>query len=335
MQDVKFIPPRDLHTPVLFLIFNRLDTTMLVFEEIKKAKPPRLYLAADGPRNDKKGEAEKVAHVRKYVMDNIDWKCEVKTLFRDNNLGCKYAVSGAIDWFFENEEMGIILEDDCLPSQSFFWFCEELLEKYKYNEQIGMITGTNYITNSNLQKIGTYFYSNHFTIWGWASWRRAWFNYDVEMKSYSTMSLNQLRYKCPTYLFYLHFKRTFNLIKYKKMDTWDIQWVYHCFINSRLCITPTKNLISNIGVDGTHTNGQVTDSHFIENHEFLDISQHKPIYQMFMPYSEYDMKLFNEKAKPALYRGLIIGLTSDILRKVKLYSIVKKTKDVLHGCKNS
>lgn len=116
----KFIPPYPLNTPVLFLVFNRLDTTKQVFEAIRQAKPPRLYVAADGAREEKKGEEQKVKAVREYILNNIDWNCEVKTLFRDKNLGCKYAVSGSINWFFENEEMGIILEDDCLPSQSFF-----------------------------------------------------------------------------------------------------------------------------------------------------------------------------------------------------------------------
>src|SRR6056297_619848 len=125
---------KQFETPVLFLIFNRLDTTKQVFEEIRKAKPKQLFIAADGPRT--KQEKEKTDAVRKYVLDNIGWKCSVKKLFRNKNLGCKYAVSGAIDWFFENVEQGIILEDDCLPSQSFFRFCEELLEKYKDDERV-------------------------------------------------------------------------------------------------------------------------------------------------------------------------------------------------------
>ena len=124
-----FSPPYSLNTAVLFLVFNRLDTSKQVFQAISQAKPPRLYVAADGARVSKEGESEKVQAVRDYIMQNIDWKCEVKTLFRDENLGCKYAVSGAITWFFQNEEQGIILEDDCLPNQSFFWFCEELLER--------------------------------------------------------------------------------------------------------------------------------------------------------------------------------------------------------------
>ena len=133
---INFIPPHPLNTAVLFLVFNRLDTTKQVFEAIRQAKPPRLYIAADGVREAKDGEDEKVKAVRDYITSNIDWECEVKTLFREQNFGCKMAVSGAIDWFFQNEEMGIILEDDCLPSQSFFWFCQDLLEKYKNDTRV-------------------------------------------------------------------------------------------------------------------------------------------------------------------------------------------------------
>jgi len=141
MKVDNFTPPKPLETAVLFLVFNRLDTTKQVFEAIKKAKPPRLYIAADGARKNIDNEDKIVQDIRNYLISNIDWECEVKTLFREKNLGCKYAVSGAIDWFFENKEMGIILEDDCLPSQSFFWFCEELLNKYKDDKRIFLISG--------------------------------------------------------------------------------------------------------------------------------------------------------------------------------------------------
>ena len=115
-KSTKFIPSQSLKTPVLLLVFNRLDVTKQVFESIKQAEPPKLYLAADGARPGIEGEGEKVKAVRDYIVSNTDWKCEVKTLFREENLGCKYAVSGAINWFFENEEQGMILEDDCLPT---------------------------------------------------------------------------------------------------------------------------------------------------------------------------------------------------------------------------
>ncbi len=159
----EFVPSKPLETAVLFLVFNRLDTTKQVFEAIKEAKPPRLYIAADGARKDKSGEEEEVKAVREYVMKNIDWDCEIKTLFREKNFGCKYAVSGAIDWFFENEEQGIILEDDCLPSQSFFWFCEELLERYKDDMRIFMIAGTSYLFNE-YEAINDYFFSKYISI---------------------------------------------------------------------------------------------------------------------------------------------------------------------------
>ena len=173
----------NLKTPILFLIFNRLDTTRRVFEEIRKQKPRQLFVASDGPRVNKDGEREIVEKTRKLVLDNIDWECEVKTLFRGENLGCKIAVSSAIDWFFENIEEGIILEDDCLPAQSFFGYCEELLEKFREDGRISVISGDNFQFGWR-NTSDSYYFSKNCHIWGWATWRRAWERYDVEMKTY-------------------------------------------------------------------------------------------------------------------------------------------------------
>ena len=129
MNNNEIKSPNLLKTPVLFLVFNRPDTTKKVFEKIRLAKPRKLYVVSDGSREGNIRDREKIKIVRE-IVTRIDWQCKLKTLFRDENLGCKKGVSQAISWFFENEEQGIILEDDCLPSQSFFWFCEELLEKY-------------------------------------------------------------------------------------------------------------------------------------------------------------------------------------------------------------
>ena len=177
-----FVPPYPLKTAVLFLVFNRLDATKQVFETIQKAKPPRLYIAADGARNNKDGESEKVKAVHDLILDNIDWQCEIKTLFREKNLGCKYAVSGAISWFFKNEEMGIILEDDCLPNQSFFWFCEELLKRYKDNMKIWHIGGASF-QNGIKRGYADYYFSKYNHVWGWASWASRWKFYDTELRS--------------------------------------------------------------------------------------------------------------------------------------------------------
>lgn len=257
----KFIPPHSLNTAVLFLVFNRLDTTKQVFEAIREAKPPRLYIAADGARELKDGEDEKVNAVREYITSNIDWECEVKTLFRDENLGCKMAVSGAIDWFFENEEMGIILEDDCLPSQSFFWFCEELLVKYKDDTRVGQISGFNPLNNFNNSDT-SYLFSKFGPIWGWASWRRAWSNYDVHIKCWPEIKDGEIMsFITDSRKEAIWRESLFDDIYTKKIDTWDYQWAFSKLINSELSIVPNKNLIQNIGFgdDATHTKGAIDE----------------------------------------------------------------------------
>jgi hypothetical protein len=248
----KFTQPHPLNTAVLFLVFNRLATTKQVFEAIKQAKPPRLYVAADGARVTKNGENEKVKTVRDFIMSNIDWGCEVKTLFRDENLGCKYAVSSAINWFFENEEMGIILEDDCLPSQSFFWFCEELLERYKDDLQVGQISGDNF--QNGIKRGGAdYYFSVYAHIWGWASWANRWKNYDVELDTINDINfIKNLFQNKNTQSYWL---KIFRNMKMKKIDTWDYQWIFTLWNNNQLTVLPNINLIENIGFgeDATHT----------------------------------------------------------------------------------
>ncbi|MCA9487688.1 MAG: hypothetical protein KC516_01865 [Nanoarchaeota archaeon] len=240
-------------TPVLFLVFNRLDTTKKVFEEIKKARPRVLFIAADGPRNE--SERKKTDQVRDYILKNVDWNCRLKTLFRERNLGCKIAVSSAIDWFFNNVERGIILEDDCLPQQSFFKYCEEILEKFKDNEKIMHIAGTNVEGISEIPE--SYFFSRHFNVWGWASWKRAWEKYDVNIKIWPKVRKERLiRKYSRNYLDYLENVRGLNNLYKGKLDTWDYQWAFTCIINNGFAVHPRKNQITNIGFteQGTHTN---------------------------------------------------------------------------------
>jgi hypothetical protein len=243
---------RVLKTPVLFLIFNRPHTSQKVFNEIRKAKPSKLFVAADGPRENVQGEKEKCQKARE-IIKQLDWDCEVRTLFRDKNLGCKYAVSSAIDWFFNNVEEGIILEDDCLPSQSFFWFCQELLNKYRFNNKIMHINGNNY------GKILSYDYSYGFCsypqVWGWATWKRAWNYYDVEMENWSNlknrkkikknMNWNIFKYKIE--------EDKFNRTYKNEINTWDYQWHYTIFLYNGIAIFPKKNLVSNIGFSNNAT----------------------------------------------------------------------------------
>jgi hypothetical protein len=242
-------------TPVLFIIFNRPDTTLKVFNEIKKIKPTKLYIVADGPRTEEKGEREKCEQTKK-IIDQIDWSCEVFKNYSEINLGCKKRVSSGIDWFFENEEQGIILEDDCVPDQTFFTFCEEMLKKYKDDERIGMISGNNFQFGKVKNK-HSYYFSRYSHIWGWATWRRAWQKYDVQIQNWPQ---HKKKKKLSTIFEnkkdILYWTSIFNDVYRNKIDTWDYQWTYACFFNNYLSVTPSVNLISNIGfgqLDSTHT----------------------------------------------------------------------------------
>jgi hypothetical protein len=228
--------------PILFLIFRRPHTTEKVFEKIKKVKPPKLYIAADGPRDWVPGEAEKVQATRKYVLDNIDWECEVKTLFRDKNLGCGKAVSEAINWFFENEEKGIILEDDTVPSLSFFSFCKILLEKYKDEKKVWHISACNFMYQP--KNDGDYFFSALPFIWGWATWATRWKYYDFEMKNFNDDVFIKNYWKG---LDYIYWKKIFLKMKNKEIDTWDYQWCFTIWFYKALAVSPRVNMVENIG----------------------------------------------------------------------------------------
>lgn len=242
-------------TPILFIIFNRPDTTLQVFSEIKKIKPAKLYVVADGSRVNKAGEKEKCDETRK-IMDLVDWECEIFKNYSDINLGCKKRVSSGIDWFFKNVEQGIILEDDCLPDQSFFKFCEEILDKYKNDERVGMISGDNF-QFGQIKNEFSYYFSRYSHIWGWATWRRAWEKYDVNISSWPQIKndkvLNRIfNNRQDVYYWSAIFDDVYN----NKIDTWDYQWSFTCFVNNYLSVMPNVNLISNIGFnqgEATHT----------------------------------------------------------------------------------
>ncbi len=239
---------------VLFIIFNRPDTTKRVFDKIREARPARLYIAADGPRPSNPSE-QKICNEARSIVNYIDWPCDVKTLFRTENLGCKNAVSSAIDWFFEHEEEGIILEDDCLPASSFFNFCDTLLEKYRFDSRIRHITGCN-LQQGKKWGADSYYFSNMTHVWGWAGWRRAWKDYDKTLNKYDTEDItNKLSNIFDDHLVVSALKHIFDEVKAGKIDTWDYQLDFANFFNNGLTIIPNQNLISNIGFgkNATHT----------------------------------------------------------------------------------
>ena len=244
-----------LKSPILFIIFNRLDTAKRVFETIRQQQPTNLYIASDAPRDYISGEYEKCEIVRNYIIQNITWECNVHTLFLEKNLGPGRGVSTAINWFFENVEEGIILEHDCLPHPDFFQYCEELLDYHRNNENVMVITGNAFSDRLNHSEI-SYDYSALSFIWGWATWKRVWklYNYDIhisdkEIKQVLTdnnyfESNLQIRY----YRYQAFLKRN------KKINTWDFQLLFAIWKAKGICVIPKINLVSNIGfgVDAVH-----------------------------------------------------------------------------------
>jgi hypothetical protein len=244
-----------LNTPVAFIIFNRPDVTERVFQAIRQAQPKKLLVIADGPRADRPGEAEKCAAARA-VIDQVDWDCEVFKNYSDINLGCGLRPATGISWVFEQVEEAIILEDDCLPDPSFFLFCQDLLERYRDDERVMHIGGTNCLGEwkSNVQ---SYHFSCLSGIWGWASWRRAWKFYDYDMKLWSqaaeTQFLGEYFLEKSQYLYWQDvFQKAY---ENNSRTFWDYQWLFSRWVQNGLGIIPSVNLISNIGFgpDATHT----------------------------------------------------------------------------------
>jgi hypothetical protein len=240
------------NTPILIVIFNRPDYTKKLFDIIRILKPKYLYIAADAPRNNNTQDVLKTQETRA-IFDNIDWSCDIKKLFRDENIGCGPGVANAINWFFDHVEQGIILEDDCIPSLSFFAFCESLLNIYKDNNDIMMIGGMS-ILNENYKYEYDYFFSNIKNTWGWATWKRAWFVFDINIT-------DEMLFNSKNGSVWKHLQSS--TLQKSKIDmlqaandgilsAWDIQWDYHVSVRNGIAISPIKNLINNIGVEGTH-----------------------------------------------------------------------------------
>lgn len=243
-----------LQTPVLLLAFSRPDTTRRVLERIRGAAPVRFYVACDAARDGRPAEAEKVAEVRVLINELVDWPCELKTLYREQNLGCKLAVSGALDWFFAQEEMGIILEDDCLPNPSFFGYCETLLHRFKDDERIFMISGNNFQRGKKVTEY-SYYYSWLTHIWGWASWRRSWQKVDLELKNWPAFkAAGGVKQIYPKTRYARRWEKTLERYLKGRYNTWDYPLLFASWWHRQLTVLPEVNLVSNIGFGegGTH-----------------------------------------------------------------------------------
>ncbi|HEV8644096.1 MAG TPA: glycosyltransferase family 2 protein [Burkholderiales bacterium] len=241
--------------PVLVLAFNRPETTRRVLESLRPVRPGAIFFAVDGPRANRQGENEQVAAVRR-LIDTVDWDCDVRTLFREKNLGCKTAVSEAITWFFDSIEAGIILEDDCVAHPSFFPFAAELLERYRGDERILMISGDNFQFGLR-RSDDSYYFSRYTHIWGWASWRRAWRLYDHRMSRWPELRgqgwlLDLLKDRVAAGYWTRIFDDTFG----ERNSSWAYRWTFSAWVNDGLTVLPGVNLVSNIGFGGLATHNR-------------------------------------------------------------------------------
>ncbi|MBW4686912.1 MAG: glycosyltransferase family 2 protein [Komarekiella atlantica HA4396-MV6] len=241
-------------TPVVLIIFKRPNTTEKVFEAIRQAKPPKLFVIADGPRADRPGEAENCEATRA-IIEQVDWNCEVITNYSDINLGCRLRVSSGLDWVFSQVEEAIILEDDCLPHPTFFQFCDELLDKYRDDNRIMVVAGNNF-QYGRVRNQDSYYFSRYNHCWGWATWRRAWQHYDHQMKLWPKIRdenwLKDILLDLSAVKFW---QSIFQYTYEEKINSWAYVWTFSCWIQNGLSILPNVNLVSNIGysLEATHT----------------------------------------------------------------------------------
>jgi len=244
-----------MRTAVAFFVFNRPDVTRTVFERIAEARPERLLVVADGPRAHKPEEAALCEEVRR-IATQVDWPCEVSTNFANRNLGCGWRISTGLDWVFKQVDEAIILEDDCLPAPSFFPFCEEMLERYRHDERIGIVSGCNF-AHQSYQAPDSYYFSRYSFIWGWATWRRVWQAYDYSLASLDeAVARNRLLDAYGADDTASHWRRIYENTRSGQIDTWDFQFGYSLAMQSRLHICPSVNQITNLGTgrqDATHT----------------------------------------------------------------------------------
>jgi hypothetical protein len=246
-----------LEAPVALFIFRRPEATRRVFDRIRQARPARLLVVADGPSPSRAGEAELCAQARA-VAGAVDWPCQVERDYSAENLGCKRRMASGLNWVFSRCEEAIILEDDCLPDLSFFPYCAELLSRYRDEPRVMMVSGDNFQGGAR-RGDASYYFSAYHHIWGWASWRRAWQHYDVDMQAWPAARASGLLHRAladpvAEAVWERDLQRAFE----GKVDTWDLQWLFCCWRLGALCPLPNVNLVTNIGAGpgGTHMGGQ-------------------------------------------------------------------------------
>lgn len=302
-------------TPVLMIVFNRPETTKKVFERVREVKPKKLYIAADAPRDDNNNDNVRCKQV-KDIFHQVDWECEVHTNYAEKNMGCSKRPHTAISWALEKEERIIVLEDDCFPEIEFFRFCDELLEKYQQDERIMLISGTNYYKKWDTEY--SYLFSRYLKIWGWATWKRAWDKYDINIKLWENQEAKELlKEKLSKRAYREDVKRYDYLLNGENRTTaWDYQWEFCMLTNSGMSIVPAQNLVRNIGFGegATHTFDLFCKFSNIESYEIEFPLKHPPFV---MPNTKYDKKFMKDSHTPTILYMVYYKIRTVLLKIIK------------------
>lgn len=243
-----------MEVPLLLIHFNRPEMTRRQIEWLSAVQPRRLYVLCDGAREGRPEDVERTEKVRRQ-FDSIPWECEIRRCYRDENLGVYHNISQGISWFFEQVEAGIILEDDCLPHASFFPYCDELLQRFAGVEQVTTISGYTGL-ETDLPINDSYCFSNYFSCWGWATWRRSWVAFDPDMNGFvDAAKWSEIcRRLHPSFRQKLYWKYIFNRVFSGRTNSWAYRFLLSMWLRGGLAVVPKRNLIENTGFRGDATN---------------------------------------------------------------------------------
>lgn len=245
-----------LSTPVAFVVFNRPEHTSKSFARIRAQRPTQLFVIADGPRAGHATDPERCQQVRA-IVDVVDWPCTVHRDYAARNMGCKRRVSSGLDWVFSQVDRAIVLEDDCVPHDDFFAYCEALLERYQDDDRVAAVTGDNF-QGGIKRGDGAYYFSKYNHVWGWASWSRSWRRYDGDIRFWATWKDSaEWRALHPDRIERRYWERVFDRVALGAIDSWAYPWTASTWYHGGLTATPNVNLVRNIGIgpEATHTRG--------------------------------------------------------------------------------
>jgi len=308
---LEIVVPQTFSTPVLIIAYRREDTTREVLAAVRAARPSRLYVACNAPRPDRPAEEGQCDAVRR-LFDAPDWPCDIHRLFRDEHLCARDSISSAISWFFEHEPQGIILEDDCVPSPSFFGFAGELLDRYADDRRVGMISGDNFQYGQRRGE-ASYYFSRYCHIWGWATWRDRWAYYDAAIRmwpSYRTQILAGIGGQLER----VYWSKLLDRTHRGNIDTWDYQWQFANWLNHWVNVIPQNNLVTNIGFgEQAHHTRNVTRCANLPAGD-LEFPLSHPV--AFLPDQDADSYTFRHSYMPGLN-----SIARGVLKRLKWRSV--------------